>query len=50
MGEVVYFDKKRIKTLVKETKEKDDLSERIERVKSSIARINKLMRELREGK
>ncbi len=50
MGEVIYFDKKRVKSLVKETKERDDLNERIERIRSSIARINQLMVELEEMK
>jgi cell shape-determining protein MreC len=50
MGDVVYFDKARVKTLVKETKERDDLNERIERIKANIARINQLMAELREVK
>ena len=50
MGEIIYFDKKRVKTLVKEAKESDDLGERIKRILASIARINQLMVELRETK
>ena len=50
MGEVVYFDKARMKTLMKEAKERDDLGERIARIKASIARINQLMAELKEVK
>jgi hypothetical protein len=50
MGEVIYFDKQRVKGLVKETRERDDLNERIERIRSSIARINQLMVELKEMK
>jgi hypothetical protein len=50
MGEIIYFDKKRVKSLAKEAKERVDLNERIERIKSSIARINQLIAELAERK
>lgn len=50
MGTVLFFDKNRTRNLVKEQlhAKDNDLNERIERIKLSIARINRLMAELRE--